>query len=49
MNDLENVEASENISEGESEDIHTRTIKSIMKLLIGTSNVQTKSLSKSFS
>ncbi|CAD8148114.1 unnamed protein product [Paramecium pentaurelia] len=42
MNDLENVEASENISEGESEDIHTRTIKS-------TSNVQTKSLSKSFS
>lgn len=30
MKDLENVEESENLSEGESEDIQTRTIKSII-------------------
>ncbi|CAK70771.1 unnamed protein product (macronuclear) [Paramecium tetraurelia] len=42
MKDLEHVEESENISESQSQDIQTRTIKS-------TSNVQTRSLSKSFS
>lgn len=30
MNDLEHIEGSENVSEGESEDNQTRTIKSIM-------------------
>ncbi|CAD8069563.1 unnamed protein product [Paramecium sonneborni] len=42
MKDMEQVEGSENMTDGESEEIQTKTIKS-------TSNLQTKSLSKSFS
>ncbi|CAK62551.1 unnamed protein product (macronuclear) [Paramecium tetraurelia] len=42
MKDLEHVEGGENLSEDESQDVETRTIKS-------TSNIQTKSLSKSIS